>query len=82
MRNLTVGSLAAVFLAITAVLPVAAQVRLINMVPNSRSGETNQDSEPTISVDPLNRNRMAGSAFTWDNLTGTSMTTATAPIYF
>jgi hypothetical protein len=81
MRNLTVGTLAAVFLAITAVLPVAAQVRLVNMVPNSRSGETNQDSEPTITVDPLNRNRMAGSAFTWDNLTGTSMTTATAPIY-
>jgi hypothetical protein len=62
-------------------LPVAAQVRLIDMVPNNRSGETNQDSEPTITVDPLNINRMAGSAFTWDNLTGGPMSTATAPIY-
>src|SRR5262249_32091708 len=59
----------------------AAQVRLVNMVPNNRSGETNQDAEPTITVDPLNFNRMAGSAFTWDNLTGGPMVTATAPIY-
>ena len=62
-------------------IPVAAQVRLVNMVPNNRSAETNQDAEPTITVDPLNFNRMAGSAFTWDNLTGAPMTTATAPIY-
>jgi hypothetical protein len=62
-------------------LPAAAQVRLVDMVPNNRSGETNQDSEPTITVDPLNINRMAGSAFTWDNLTGGPMSTATAPIY-
>lgn len=59
----------------------AAQDRLVNMVPNSRSGETNQDAEPTITVDPNNANRLAGSAFTWDNLTGAAMVTATAPIY-
>src|SRR5713101_656968 len=62
-------------------LPISAQDRLVNMVPNGRSGETNQDAEPTITVDPNNYKRMAGSAFTWDNLTGGPMLTATAPIY-
>jgi hypothetical protein len=56
-------------------------MRLINMVPNGRSGEINQDAEPTIAADPRNFNRLAGSAFTWDNLTGGPMVTATAPIY-
>jgi hypothetical protein len=79
LRTAAVGVLA--FLTIAAVPPAAAQVRLVNMIPNSRSGETNQDSEPTITVDPLNFNRLAGSAFTWDNLTGAPMTTSTAPIY-
>ena len=59
----------------------AAQVRVVNMVPNNRSGETNQDAEPTITVDPLDANRMVGSAFTWDNLTQSPMVTATAPVY-
>jgi hypothetical protein len=35
-----------------------AQDRLVNMVPNSRSGETNQDAEPTITVDPNNTSRL------------------------
>jgi hypothetical protein len=70
-------------LVVLSVLTVCAfaQNRIVNMVPNSRSGETNQDSEPTITVDPNNFNRMAGSAFTWDNLTEGPMVTATAPIY-
>ncbi len=63
------------------VLPSFAQNRLVNMVPNARSGETNQDAEPTITVDPNNFNRIAGSAFTWDNLAQSPMVTATAPIY-
>jgi hypothetical protein len=62
-------------------LPAAAQSRLVNMVPNGRSGETNQDAEPTITVDRNNSGRIAGSAFTWDNLTGGPNVTATAPIY-
>jgi hypothetical protein len=62
-------------------LPCLAQDRLVNMVPNSRSGETNQDAEPTITVDPHNAQHLAGSAFTWDNLTESPMVTATAPIY-
>lgn len=44
--------------------PAFAQDRLVNMVPNVRSGETNQDAEPTITVDPNNGRHMAGSAFT------------------
>lgn len=56
-------------------------VRLVDMIPKSRSGETNQDAEPTITVNPTEPSRMAGSAFTWDNLSGGPMVTATAPIY-
>ena len=37
---------------------------VVNMIPNNRSGETNQDSEPNITVDPSNPSRIAGSAFT------------------
>ena len=57
------------------------QNRLVNMIPQNRSGEQNQDSEPTLAIDPNDYNRMAGSAFTWDNLTQSPMTTNTAPIY-
>jgi hypothetical protein len=73
--------------ALTAVLlcvdstSASAQSRLVNMVPQSRSGETNQDAEPTLAVDPNDVKRMAGAAFTYDNLAGNPMTTATAPIY-
>jgi len=37
---------------------------VVNMIPNDRSGESNQDSEPNISVDPANPSRIVGSAFT------------------
>ena len=49
---------------------------VVNMIPNDRSGEQNQDSEPNITVDPLNPQRIAGSAFT-PNLAGN----VNAPIY-
>jgi hypothetical protein len=62
-------------------LPALGQNRVVNMVPNNRSGETNQDAEPTITVDPNNYFRIVGSAFTWDNLTQAPMVTATAPIF-
>jgi hypothetical protein len=45
-----------------------AHVSVVNMVPSSRSGETCQDSEPTLTVNPENHNQIAASAFTWDNL--------------
>jgi hypothetical protein len=69
-------------------------VLVVNMVPKSRSAETCQDSEPTITVNPHNRRQIAASAFTWDNLCNApgspgvpasffqlSMTGSSAPIY-
>ncbi|HHT9120839.1 MAG TPA: hypothetical protein ACFYD3_09915 [Candidatus Hypogeohydataceae bacterium YC41] len=56
--------------------PVAAKV--INMIPASLSGETNQDSEPFLAVDTTNSRRMVGSAFT-PNPFGTS--SGLAPVY-
>lgn len=54
----------------------AAQVTVINMIPNSRSGETSQDSEPNLAVNPTDPTQMAGSAFTPDPNAGVN-----APIY-
>jgi hypothetical protein len=52
------------------------QVLVVNMIPKSLSGETNQDSEPTIAVNPANPLQIAASAFTPDPLKGPF-----APIY-
>lgn len=53
------------------------RVRVVDMIPNNRSLETNQDSEPNIAVDPQNPNHIVGSAFT-PNPVGA---VATAPIF-
>jgi hypothetical protein len=48
-------------------LPVTAhgaQITVVNMIPKVQSGETNQDSEPNLAVDPANPARIIGSAFT------------------
>lgn len=82
MNTPILRSLFAVLLIVgSLILPAVAKNRLVDMVPQSRSGETNQDAEPTITVDPNDNSRMAGSAFTWDNLIMSPMVTATAPIY-
>jgi hypothetical protein len=39
-------------------------IRIVNMVPNSLSGETNQDSEPNIAVNPAQPSEMVATAFT------------------
>jgi hypothetical protein len=39
---------------------------LVNMIPRSLSDETNQDSEPTLAVNPLNPDHIVGTAFTPD----------------
>lgn len=42
------------------------KISLINMIPKSLSSETNQDSEPDLTVNPSNTQQMAASAFTLD----------------
>ncbi len=54
----------------------AGQVFVINMIPRALSRETNQDSEPTIAVNPAAPMQIAGTAFTPDPMGG-----ALAPIY-
>src|SRR4051794_38396236 len=39
-------------------------ISVVNMIPNLSSGETNQDSEPNIAVNPRNTKEIAGTAFT------------------
>lgn len=39
-------------------------VLIVNMIPQALSGETNQDSEPNLAVNPANPLQMAASAFT------------------
>jgi Repeat of unknown function (DUF346) len=51
-------------------------IRVVNMIPRSLSGETNQDSEPNLAVNPAYWRQMAASAFTPNPAGG-----ATAPIY-
>jgi hypothetical protein len=43
---------------------MADHITVVNMIPNSLSGETNQDSEPNLAVNPANRLEIAGTAFT------------------
>lgn len=53
-----------------------AQVKLVNMIPQSQSGESHQDSEPNLAVNPANPLQIAASAFTPDPMGGPY-----APIY-
>jgi len=53
-------------------------VTVVNMIPYSLSGETNQDSEPNISVNPANPMEIAATAFT-PNPDGSS---ADSPIFY
>ena len=45
-------------------LPEFPGIKVINMVPRTLSGETNQDSEPFLAVHPTNADQMSASAFT------------------
>jgi hypothetical protein len=58
--------------------PLQGQVRVVNMIPASLSGETNQDSEPKLTVDYGDHRLMVASAFT-PNPTGTA--SGLAPVY-
>jgi hypothetical protein len=78
-RSLILNSsvLLALFVMIPVVLPMEAQVRIIDIVPNSRSDETVTDSEPNVAVDPSNPLRIAASALTPNPVS----TALTSPIY-
>ena len=54
-----------------------AQVKLVNLIPASLSGETNQDSEPFLAVQTANPQVMVASAFTPNPVSNSS----NAPIY-
>ena len=51
-------------------------IKVVNIIPQILSGETNQDSEPNIAVNPNNPLQIAASAFTPN-----PMGSANAPIY-
>jgi hypothetical protein len=53
-------------------------ITVVNMIPLSLSGETNQDSEPNLAVNPANPLQIAGSAFSPNPMGGGQ---PTAPIY-
>ncbi|MCW3098912.1 MAG: BNR/Asp-box repeat protein [Chthonomonadaceae bacterium] len=43
---------------------MAAQITVVNMIPNLLSGETNQDSGPNVAVNPANPLEIAATSFT------------------
>ncbi len=51
-------------------------ITVVNMIPRALSGETNQDSEPNLAVNPADPLQIAGSAFTPDPMGGRN-----APIF-
>jgi hypothetical protein len=57
-------------------IPLHPNIKVVNMVPASMSGESSQDSEPNLAVDPSQPTRMVGTAFTRDPLGGPN-----APVY-
>ena len=63
LPTLTLGALSGLVLTLTAAT-AAGQVKVVNMIPNSLSAETQRDSEPNVAVNPANPLRIAASAFT------------------
>jgi hypothetical protein len=53
------------------------QVKLVDLIPASLSGETNQDSEPFLAIQPANPQIMVASAFTPNPIS----TKGNAPVY-
>jgi len=53
------------------------QVKVVNLIPASLSGETNQDSEPFLAIQPDNPRIMVASAFTPNPVSSTG----NAPVY-
>ena len=53
-------------------------VTVVDMVPNLSSGESNQDSEPNLAVNPANPKEIAGTAFTPSTNSGSK----NSPIFY
>jgi hypothetical protein len=51
-------------------------LQIVNMIPKSLSGETDQDSEPNLAVNPEQPNQIVATAFTQDPMNGNR-----APVY-
>jgi hypothetical protein len=64
---------AAILLAAT---HASSQITVVDIIPQSLSGETNRDSEPNVAVNPANSQQIAASAFTPD-----PMASGTGPIF-
>ncbi len=83
MRTITLPhststALGLLMLAAMAAVPLSAQtIEVVNMIPESLSSETGQDSEPDLTVNPNDPDEIVASAFTL-NPTGAA---STAPIY-
>jgi hypothetical protein len=45
-------------------------LQIVNMIPKSLSGETDQDSEPNLAVNPEQPNQIVATAFTQDPMNG------------
>jgi hypothetical protein len=56
---------------------VPLHVKLVDLIPASLSGETNQDSEPFLAIQPTNPQVMVASAFTPNPISATG----NAPVY-
>jgi hypothetical protein len=39
-------------------------IKVVNMIPKALSGETDQDSEPSLAVNPINPQQIVATAFT------------------
>lgn len=69
--------LAAGFLSVRGQSPATPAIKVINLIPASLSGETNQDSEPFLAIQTANPQVMVASAFTPNPVS----TTGNAPVY-
>jgi hypothetical protein len=80
MRTSQFGGRSALIILVSLYGPAAdaarAQVAVVNMTPKSLSGESSQDSEASLAINPSNPSQLVGSAFTPDPLVGPN-----APIY-
>jgi hypothetical protein len=63
--------------AATSAVPAPSQIKVIDLIPASLSGETNQDSEPFLAVQTANPQVMVASAFTPNPFSSTG----NAPVY-